>query len=61
MISRVKDTSLSDRLKELRETKGLTQQEFAELLELSRVSIGAYEKGTATPNTETLIKISKYF
>ena len=41
MISRVKDASLSDRLKELRETKGLTQQEFADVLELSRVSIGA--------------------
>ena len=52
---------LSDRLKELRENKGLTQQEFAELLDLSRVSVGAYEKGTAIPNTETLIKISNNF
>ena len=61
MISQVNETSISDRLKELRETKGLTQQEFADVLELSRVSIGAYEKGTATPNTETLIKISNIF
>ena len=61
MISRVKDASLSDRLKELRETKGLTQQEFADVLELSIVSIGAYENGTATPNTEPLIKISNIF
>lgn len=61
MISKNNKVGLSDRLKELRENKGLTQQEFAELLDLSRVSIGAYEKGTAIPNTETLIKISNIF
>lgn len=61
MISKNNKIGLSDRLKELRENKGLTQQEFAELLDLSRVSVGAYEKGTAIPNTETLIKISNIF
>ncbi len=43
------------RLKELRKNKGLTQQELGELLGVTKASICCYEKGTRTPNLETII------
>lgn len=61
MVMIVKEPKIADRLKELREIKGITQQELADTIGVSRVTIGTYEKGTATPQTETLIKISKNY
>ncbi|MFT4970338.1 MAG: transcriptional regulator with XRE-family HTH domain [Chitinophagales bacterium] len=48
-------------IKTLRQSNGLSQQEFANLFELSRASIGSYEEGRADPKIDTLIKIAKYF
>ena len=39
----------------------MNQTEFAELFDLKRSSIGAYEEGRAEPRLEALIKISDYF
>ena len=48
-------------LKELRESKGLTQSELAKLLSVSPSSIGMYEQGRREPDSETLRRISSFF
>lgn len=48
----------SERLKELRQKKGLTQQEIADLLHVNRVTYTNWEKGNREPNFETIIKIA---
>lgn len=48
-------------IKQLRQARDLSQQQFANLFELSRASIGSYEEGRADPKIETLVKIARYF
>ena len=47
--------------KELRIKSGLTQQEMADKLKISRSSIGMYEKGEREPSFELLEAIADYF
>ena len=51
----------SDRLKQLRNKKGILQRELAEQLNLSRVAITQYENGNRFPDQDTLNKIADYF
>ena len=46
------------RIKNLREKSGLTQQQFAEKLNVSVSTIGMYEQGRREPDLDTLIKFS---
>ena len=48
-------------LKQLRKSKGLTQDELAKLLKVSRSAIGMYENGSREPDYETLEVIADYF
>lgn len=48
-------------LLELRKSSGLTQQELADRLGISRSAIGNYEKGIREPDLETLEKIADFF
>lgn len=48
-------------IKHLRQSQGLSQQQFANLFELSRGSVGSYEEGRADPKIETLVKIAQYY
>lgn len=48
-------------LKELRIKSGLTQQEMADKLKISRSSIGMYENGEREPSFELLEMIADYF
>ena len=48
-------------IKKLRSVKGLSQAKFAEIFDIKRASIGAYEEGRAEPKTDTIIKIANYF
>ncbi|AJW76948.1 repressor [Marinitoga sp. 1197] len=52
---------LKDRLKKLRQDKGLTQEELAKKLNITRKSISAYETGRATPSPEMLKVIAEFF
>ncbi|WOO35823.1 helix-turn-helix transcriptional regulator [Anaerocolumna sp. AGMB13020] len=52
---------LSNRLKELRKEKNLTQSELAEIIHLTRSSIAGYENGSKIPTIETVIELSKFF
>lgn len=48
---------LGTRIKTLRKEKGLTQQQLADLINVTKVSICCYEKGNRTPNLETFMDL----
>ena len=52
---------LSEKLYELRKNSGLSQEQLAEKLNVSRQAVSKWELGTALPETEKLIIISNYF
>ncbi len=49
------------KLQELRKQKGLTQQELAEALYVSRTAISKWESGRGYPSIDLLKKIARYF
>lgn len=52
----------SEKLKELRKEKGITQQELAKILGVERSTISKYEgKGNVMPSHEVLFTIAAYF
>ena len=53
--------SLGEKLQELRKRKGLTQEELAEILFVSRTAISKWESGRGNPNIDSLKAISKFF
>ena len=48
-------------LSELREDKGLTQNQLAEIFHISGSSISAYELGIRPPSIEVLLSYTKFF
>ncbi|WP_010228158.1 helix-turn-helix domain-containing protein [Gillisia marina] len=48
-------------IRKIRTVKTLSQQSFAELFDLKRGTLGAYEEGRSEPKIETIIKIANYF
>ncbi|MBQ1235613.1 MAG: helix-turn-helix domain-containing protein, partial [Oscillospiraceae bacterium] len=50
-----------DIILELRAKKGLSQDELAEKLYVTRQAVSRWEKGETVPNTETLKLLSKFF
>ena len=51
----------NEKLQELRKQKGLTQEELAEVLFVSRTAISKWESGRGHPNIESLKAIAKFF
>ena len=49
-------TELGDALRKGRETKGLSQQQVADALRVSRAAVGQWERGTNAPATARLIE-----
>ena len=52
---------LKERIKELRERLGLTQQKFSDRIGLKRQTIAAYEVGKIEPSDSTLLLLCKEF
>lgn len=52
---------MGQRIKSLRKDKKLTQQELGKLLNVTKVSVCCYEKGTRIPSLDTLIDMSNIF
>lgn len=52
---------LGDRIQMLRKQQGLSQEELADRLGLSRQAIGKWESGNATPNIDNLLELSDIF
>ena len=51
----------NEKLQELRKQKGLTQEDLAERLYVSRTAVSKWESGRGYPNIDSLKEISKYF
>ncbi len=51
----------SEKLQELRKSKGLTQEELAEILYVSRAAVSKWESGRGYPSIDSLKEISKFF
>ncbi|MBQ3285036.1 MAG: helix-turn-helix transcriptional regulator [Ruminococcus sp.] len=51
----------NEKLQELRKSKGLTQEELAQELYVSRTAISKWESGRGYPNIDSLKEISRYF
>lgn len=52
---------MKNRLKELREAHGISQEELASVLEVSRQTIGSLENGRYNPSILLAFRIAKYF
>lgn len=52
---------VSDKLKELRKEKGLTQKEIAKLLNLSETGYASYEQGLSEPSIDNIKKICQMY
>ena len=50
-----------EKLQELRKARGLTQEELAEALYVSRAAVSKWESGRGYPGIDSLKAISKYF
>ena len=51
-------TIFPERLKQLRQKKGLTQKDIADLVHVNRVTYTNWEKGNREPSFENLIKLA---
>ena len=52
---------LSEKLQELRRSRGLTQEELAETLYVSRTAVSKWESGRGTPSIDSLKELSRFF
>ena len=50
-----------EKLQELRKSRGLTQEELAEALYVSRTAVSKWESGRGYPSIDSLKEISNYF
>ena len=53
--------TIGERIAEERKKKGMTQEDMAEKLNLSRQAISKWESGSSFPDTENLLKLSFLF
>ena len=53
--------ALSDKLYELRKKKGLSQEQLAEHLGVSRQAVSKWESGQSVPEYDKLIAVSRYY
>ena len=49
------------RIKNARKLKGLSQQDIADELQISKQMVSKYEKGTSIPSSSKLLKLSRLF
>ncbi len=55
------EVTLHSRLKELREEAGLSQSALSDALGVAQTSIGNYERGERSPDSDVIIKYSTHF
>ncbi len=59
--ARTGDLRLPGAVAEIRKGIGMTQEEFAKTLSLTRRQVAEIEAGTANPTLDTLVKIGRLF
>jgi len=55
------ETSMKNRVRELRKGHGWTQEQFGDLLEVSRQTINSIENGRFDPSLTLALKIARLF
>ncbi len=61
-MTRISSTvKIENDLQELRSSKGLTQQELADAIGVTRVTVVALERGDYNPSLELAFRLSKFF
>ena len=53
--------NFSERIKELRKEKGLSQEGIGNIIGVTRYAVYSYEKGRAYPEMKGLIALAEYF
>ena len=53
--------TISDRIRELRRKRGISQEELAEQLSISRQAVSKWESGQSMPDLDKIILLSDYF
>lgn len=54
-------SKIGQNIRKIRSAKKLSQTQFAEIFDLTRGSVGAYEEGRAEPKIDTIVQIANYF
>jgi len=52
---------VKNNLEEIRKEKGITQEDLAKILEVSRQTVGSLENGRYNPSIILAFKIARYF
>ncbi len=52
---------IAEKIKSLREKKGLTQSELARRLGITRSSVNAWEMGISVPSTQYIVELANIF
>lgn len=52
---------MKNKLEEIRKEKGITQEDLAKALEVSRQTVGSLENGRYNPSIILAFKIARYF
>lgn len=53
--------SFSEKLQRLRKNKNISQEELAEIMNVSRQAVSKWESGQSIPDIDKLVEISNYF
>lgn len=53
--------NVKNKLEEIRKERGITQEELAKILEVSRQTVGSLENGRYNPSIILAFKIARYF
>ena len=61
ILSILREDKMKNRIEELRKQHGLKQEELANILEVSRQTIGSLENGRYNPSIQLAFKIARYF
>jgi len=54
-------SQIGKNIRKIRATKGLSQSAFANIFDITRASVGAYEEGRAEPKTDFILQMAKHF
>ena len=53
--------NMADRIQYLRKTKGMSQEELADRMGVSRQAVSKWETGASDPSTSNLLTLAKLF
>ncbi len=57
----VMNMSISERLHELRKQAGYSQEQVAEMLEISRQAVSKWESGQGKPEIDNIVKLTEIY